>query len=148
MSASGMVPKHGHTSCTSTSSRAAFSDRLLEQLIFSTASRLYPNAWVTQAHNTLQVSSAYSAHIRVIILLHWKERAQSEIMSNSMDLLLGPTNQHTIFMLQRSHFLVVKASNQDLEILPELWKKLLAQLLPKAQIHQIQTMLKKQTYHF
>lgn len=49
--------------------------------------------------------SVYNADIKVIILLHWEESAQSEIFSNSMDFLIVPINQETTLMLQKSYFL-------------------------------------------
>lgn len=52
--------------------------------------------------------------MRVIILVHWKECIQLEIISN-LDLLPGLTNQNIIFMLKRSYFLLVKTSDQGLK---------------------------------
>lgn len=92
-----------------------------------------PQAQLIQAHNTLQISSPYNAHIKVSLLVQWKECAQLEIISNSMDFIYGPTNQQIITMLQRSYFILVRTSKQALEIRTELSKKLLAQLLPEVQ---------------
>lgn len=71
--------------------------------------------------------------IKFVILLHWKESAEPEILSKRMDFLIVPLKQQTTLMLQWSYFLLVRIFNKCLEILPELGKKLLSQLLLEAQ---------------
>lgn len=91
LSALVMVPKHRHTSGISTSSRASFSDRPIEQLIVSTASRLYPQHELFKL-TILYKFQAFTTHT-LELLSYCTERACT-VRNNSMDLLLHiPTNR-------------------------------------------------------